>query len=177
MLREVRWASPQSHFIHCSESGCSCAFALLSPLPPNTTHQTFIINDYPKGISCGTPPHSLLIHLSFQRVKMNTSLSINRKELCDCTITVCEKWQIDCLWILSQITFTLYFPFCLLWPCKHVISFQSHISFLFHHFCHFSSSKVDWHLSKNTQKPSFRPSKTGKSHKIANVGKREGLTK
>jgi len=124
MLREVWWSSPDSHFNHCSESGCSCSFTLLSPLLPNTTHQTFIINDYPKGISCGTPSHSLLIHLSFQRVKMNSSLSINRKELCDCTITVCEKWQIDCVWILSQIPFTLYFPLLsfMVMQTRHLLS-------------------------------------------------------
>ncbi len=68
---------------------------LLSPLPPNKTHQSSIMNDFPKGICHETPPHSLLIHLSFQRVKMNSSLSILDgawRELWDLTITDCEDW-------------------------------------------------------------------------------------
>lgn len=111
---------------------------LLSPLPPNKTHQNSIMNDSPKGISYGTPPHSLLIHLSFQMVKMNSSLSIldeTERELCDCTITVCEDWLCE----HSQFySFTLNFPsvfyacahtstpLSLIFPFSSIISITSH---------------------------------------------------
>ncbi len=144
---------------------------LLSPLSPNKTHQSSIMNDFPKGICHGTPPHSLLIHLSFQRVKMNSSLSIldgTWRELCDLTITDCEDWQIDCLWTLSlSHSFTLNFP--------SVFNANAHTSSLFSFVFLFSSIiSITSHRQdicpRTTIKASFRPSETGKPTKMSMWG-------
>ncbi len=144
---------------------------LLSPLPPNKTHQSSIMNDFPKGIYHGTPPHSLLIHLSFQRVKMNSSLSILDgawRELWDLTITDCEDWQIDCLWTLSlSHSFTLNFP-SVFYAHAHTSSLFSFI-FLFSSIISITSHRQDI-CPRTTIKASFRPSETGKPTKMSMWG-------
>lgn len=169
---KVWWASPDRHFILWIWVFCS--HILLSPLNPNTTHQSTIMNDCLKGISYGTPPHSLLIHLSFQRVKMNSSLSIldNRKELCDCF------WRLTD-WLFVYTLKSLFHP--LLPPS--VFYAHAHTSSPFSHIFPFSSIiSITSHpqelidMSKNIHEPLFRPLKTGKTHKNVIMGKREGVT-